>query len=351
MARKSARGKVTLKMISERLGVSPATVSKALRDSTDISDEMKAKVRALTEAMGYHPNWMARSLARRRSNLLGVIVPDLNISYYADLVQGIYECAHERGYEPIIMFHHESPEKERKNLQFLYSLQVDGILINGTNGHLNSDFLWRIRSEGTPVVCYDRKIPRYGFSYVAIDEEKTMDSVLGLLERRGRRRIAYIGPTEGTDVTVERFQTFFDLLGRHGLAEQSCSISCEPNAPAAENQLKRALAEGATFDAIVCSGGLVAYGAGRAIQEAGLRMPEDVLLVEYGDNSIVQRLGVSYITVNQSPFEMSQTAVELMETCLKLPPEEWRPQQISVPAKLIYYDHNRHTEEIIETIG
>ena len=351
MPSRVSRKKVTLKAIAERLGVTVATVSKALRDSTDISREMKARVRAVAEEMGYHPNLLARSLARKRSNLLGVIIPDVNISYYADLVQGIFENAHERGYESIIMFHHESPEKERRSLQFLYSLQVDGVLVNTTNGAHNRDFLLKLQSEAIPVVCYDREIEDGAFNVVTIDEERAMTAVLRTLARNGRRNVAYVGPTEGEDVTVRRFQAYQQQRADFGLSSApELVVSSESSVRSAEVELGHRLRNGLKPDAVVCCGGLVAFGAGKALLNAGFRMPDDVLLVEYGDNNLVQRLAVSYLAVNESPYEMSRLAVELMDVCLSAPPEDWKPRRLCVPTKLVYYDHTRHAEEILETV-
>jgi len=343
--------KVTLKTISERLGVSPATISKALRDSTDISDDMKMKVRAITDELGYHPNLLARSLVQKRSNIIGVIVPDLNISYYADLVQYIYENAQMRGYESIVMFHHEDPVKERKNLQFLMSLQVDGILISLTNGNKNRDMLTQIQTQGTPVVCYDRRTDCADFSLITIDDHVATEALLRSFVDQGRRKIGYVGLSKGDDVTVARFNSYRKLLPKLGLCfKPDMVVESEPDARETERTVRKALQEGLDVDALVCGGGFWAYASGKAILAEGRRMPEDIILGEFGNNSIVQRLGISYFTIDQSPDLISAKAVELLDNFLKDKNKDWGCRQLFVESKLIYYDHYNHEEKIVKII-
>lgn len=343
--------KVTLKTISEKLGVSPATISKALRESTDISDEMKRKVRAITDELGYHPNLLARSLVQKRSNIIGVIIPDLNISYYADLVQHIYESAQKSGYESIVMFHHEDPSKEQKNLQFLVSLQVDGILISPTNGSTNIEMLKRIQKQGTPVIYYDRRNENAQLSFITIDDHQATEVLLEAFISMNRKRIGYIGAVEGEDVTVVRFKSYRELLKKFGLEyEQDRVINCLPDGSNTLQKMRNALREGIDIDALLCAGGFIAYYAGKAILDAGLKMPKDIILGEFGHNSIVQRLGISYFIVDQSPDLIGSKAVELLDNFIKDKKKKWEYKKLFIESKLIYYDHYNHSEEIVKVI-
>lgn len=343
--------KVTLKTISEKLGVTQATVSKALRESTDISEEMKSKVRAISEELGYYPNLLARSLVQRRSNIIGVIIPDINISYYADLVQHIYESAQAIGYESIVMFHHENPEKERKNLQFLVSLQVDGILICETNGRSNSDLINLLHKQGTPVIYYDRINPNAKIGFVTIDDARATDALLRAFIGRDRTKIGYIGAIEGEDITVARFLNYRELLPKYGLRYDSAKIiECKPGGTDTFDKMNTALNNSIDINALVCAGGLIAYHAGQAILSAGISMPEHILLGEFGNNNIVQRLGASYLKIDQSPDLIAKKSVDLLESFLTHKEDTWTPNNVFVESKLIYYDHLSYKEEIIERV-
>jgi DNA-binding LacI/PurR family transcriptional regulator len=343
--------KVTLKTISEKLGVTQATVSKALRESTDISEEMKKKVRAISEELGYYPNLLARSLVQRRSHIIGVIIPDINISYYADLVQHIYESAQTIGYESIVMFHHENPEKERKNLQFLVSLQVDGILICETNGRTNSDLINLLQEQGTPVVYYDRINPDAKIGFITIDDAKATDALLRAFIERDRTKIGYIGAIQGKDVTVARFLNYKDLLANYGLKYNPHRVvECLPDGTDAFENMNTALSMDIDIDALICAGGLIAYHAGQAILSAGISMPKKILLAEFGNNNIVQRLGASYLKIDQSPDLIAKKSVDILESFLANNEDTWTPNNVFVESKLIYYDHLSYKEEVIEVV-
>jgi len=120
--------KVTLKDIARESGLDISTVSKALREKSDIALATQEKIKKIAGKMGYRPNLLAKSLINDRSNLLGVIIPDLRISFFSEAVRGIYEEATKHGFESILMVHDENPENERKKLEFLSDINVDGIL-------------------------------------------------------------------------------------------------------------------------------------------------------------------------------------------------------------------------------
>ncbi len=343
--------KVTLKTISEKLGVTQATVSKALRESTDISEEMKNKVRAVSEELGYYPNLLARSLVQKRSHLIGVIIPDLNISYYADLVQQIYESAQLIGYESIVMFHHEDHKKERKNLQFLVSLQVDGILVCETNGRSNADLINMIQDQGTPVVYYDRINTQAKVGFITIDDRKATEALIRAFVDRKKTKIGFVGPVAGEDVIVARFDNYKALLPKYGFEfVPDRVIECRPDGTDTFEKMQSALAGGLEIDALICAGGLIAYHAGQAILAAGVPMPDKILLGEFGNNNIVQRLGTSYFKIDQSPDLIAKKSIDVLERFLRNKSEHWSAQNIFVESKLIYYDHLSYKEEIVATI-
>jgi LacI family transcriptional regulator len=344
--------RVTLKTISELLGVSQATVSKALRESTDISEDMKHKVKLLAENLGYQPNLFARGLVQKRSQLIGVIIPDINISYYADLVQQIYEAAHGIGYESVVMFHHEDSEREKKNLQFLVSLQVDGILISETPGSANTAALESIQNQGTPVIYYDRINPNAKVGFVSIDDAKAIRALMQAFYQQGRQKIGYIGATQGADIMVARYQNYIKVLAELKLAKNSdLIIECATDGSDALQKMQSRLNGSPDLDALICGGGLIAYYAGQAILDCGLAMPDDIILGEFGNNSIVQRLGISYYSIDQSPDLIARKSIELLQLFLTSQDAPWSPQQIYVESKLLYQDHTRHQERLVQIIN
>ncbi|MCB0748143.1 MAG: LacI family DNA-binding transcriptional regulator, partial [Ignavibacteriae bacterium] len=164
--------KVTIKTIAKKINVSPATVSKALRDSHDISDQTKLKIKNLAKKLGYKPNLMARNLVSKKSNIIGVIVPDISTSFFGLTVRGINYAARKHNYEVIILVNDEDHKVERKNIEFISNLQVDGILIDSVPGNHNLDLLEELSENGMPIVFVDRKCKKINADSVTTDDIK-----------------------------------------------------------------------------------------------------------------------------------------------------------------------------------
>lgn len=305
--------KVTIKDIAKHVGVNPSTVSKALRESSDISVEMQKKVKRISKEMGYRPNRLAKSLIDKRSNILGVLIPDLRISFFSEATRGIYEEAAQQGFECILMVHDEKPENERKKLEFLSDINVDGILLNAVDETTNLDFYQQLKREGIKIVCWDRKLATAGFDSVTINDECASFDLTNKFIQSGRKKIMFIGPNKGISVAKERFEGYLRALTENNVnIDHNLILETELTFESAHNLLYEALQKGTEIDAIICVGGLVAFGAGNAILERKLRIPEDVILGEFGDNRIISTLGIPFYSVNQNPYKIGKEAVDLL---------------------------------------
>lgn len=339
----SKQNKVTLRDIADLMGVTPATISKALRDGYDISIETREKVKQIAEELGYHPNLMARSLVQRRSFMLGVVVPNLRISFFSEVTRGIYEHARNRGYESIIMVNDENPENEKRNLEFLSALAVDGILIDAVPGEQNKISFARLVKRGIPFVAYDRLVDGQTFDAVTIDDEQACFNVVSWFYHRQRRNIMFLGPTEKLFVARGRYQGYRKALTELGLPfDPRLVVPCEIDADDAQARMAAVLAAGTTIDAVVCVGGLVAFGAGQAILRAGFSIPDDIMLAEFGDNDVVARLGVPFLTVYQRPYDMGREAVDLLIRQIDGEEGTAEPQRILIKTELIYHEIGVH---------
>ncbi len=331
------RNKITLKEIADLIGVSTATVSKALRDSPDISEAMRKKVKKIASEMGYRPNILARTLIQRRSFLLGVIIPDLRISFFSETTRGVYEEARVRNYETILMVHDENPEVEKKSLLFLSDLHVDGILLNAAPGISNYSIYQKLVAEGIPIVCYDRKLDDFDFPSVTIDDQQAAFKLTSEMIQNDRKNILFFGPHRGISVAKERYQGYLNALLYHHIDfNPDFVIDTDLSKDDGYEKMQLALKNGAKIDGVVCVGALTAYGAGKAILDSKLTIPDDVMLGEFGDNDINTRLGVPFITVNQSPYEIGKSAADLLIKNIETDRKDIPIEHILVGTKLIY---------------
>ena len=305
--------KLTLKDVANVLSVSPATVSKALRDRSDISPDMRERVKAKAKELGYRPNLLARSLINNKSKILGILIPDLRISFFSEAVRGMYEEANRKGYETILLIHDENKVIERKKLEFLSDIHADGILLNATGHKNNYDIYKKLSEEGIKTVCWDRKLEGLGYKSVTIDDKKASFELTSKMISQGRRHILFLGPNTGIPVAKDRFDGYKLALKTNGIAyNPDLVVHTFRNFSDSYRKMFSILKSKIKIDGVISIGGLITYGAGKAILESNHSVPMDIMLGEFGDNDIVSRLGVPFYTVFQNPYMIGKSSVDLL---------------------------------------
>ena len=311
--KKQVRKKLTLKDVAEVVSLTPATVSKALRDSSDISTETRERVKKACEELGYRPNLLARSLISNKSKILGVLVPDLRISFFSEAVRGMYEEASIKGYECLLLVHDEDETKERQKLEFLSDIGVDGILLNAVGSSNNYALYQSLENEGIEFVCWDRKLDDVDFLSVIIDDVKASYQLTKRIINNGRKNILFLGPNTGIPVASHRFQGYLKALEEANIEfNPDLVVQTFRDVNDSYNKMSAILKKDLDIDGIVSIGGLITYGAGKAVLDSGLSIPKDIMLGEFGDNNIISRLGVPFFTVFQNPYKIGKAATDLL---------------------------------------
>lgn len=327
--------KVTLKLLAEHLGMSTAAVSKALNDKPDISRETILRVKKAAQKFGYSPNIIARSLVSKRSFMIGIVIPDLQISFFSEIARGIYETARNDNYIPILMVHDESTLLEEKNLNFLSSLPVDGILLCSAPDLGNLPLMRRILNQNIPIISYDRIIPDLNISSVTINDYKATVELVSYLVSLGRRKIAFIGPNDKPWVCKERIKGYMHATKKLNLGlENEYYMYSKLNETDAESSFNAFMERNLPVDAIICPGGLIALGVGKAVLRRGMKIPDDIILAEFGNNNVVSKLGVPFISVDQSPYKMGQTAFKMLIT--EMNTEDVPHQQVYIDTSIVH---------------
>jgi LacI family transcriptional regulator len=270
-------------------------------------------VKKFAVEVGYRPNLLAKGLINKRTHMLGIIIPDLRLSFYSQVLEGIQQSAEENGYMPILLLNDDNERIERKNLEFFASLPVDGILIDAAPGKQNISLMNNITHQGIPLIFYDRYIPEVKAGRVTIDDISASYDLTMSLIKGGKKMIAYMGPTDGMSVATDRFRGYRKALEAAKIVyDEQLVMRCKIDETDSKLHICNLLEKGIVPDALVCMGGLVALGAGETLLKSGFKIPADFLLAEFGDNDIVAKLGVPYKSINQSPFEIGKSAVNLV---------------------------------------
>src|SRR5262250_1098081 len=216
---------VTLKDIARDLGVSVITVSKALRDHSDISEETKARVLKRVKEMNYRPNLSARALVTGRTHLVGFVVPDLLHSFFSEIVRGVSAALHNTGYTLVTTSSEQDAKMERQAVEQLIARRVDALLVASTQWTV--EMFRRVEEAGIPYILIDRNFAGLAAHFVGVNDEEVGALATRHLADIGCKRIAHIGGAEISSVALrmQGYQRALAKLGR--VADPELAIRVE----------------------------------------------------------------------------------------------------------------------------
>jgi LacI family transcriptional regulator len=317
---------ITQKDIADKLNVTRITVSKALRDHPDISDEMKKRVHEAVKEMGYSPNLIAKQLTTRQTLTIGVVVPDLENSFFSYVIDSIIDGATERNYHVILTVSRENEATERKNIENLIGMRVDGLLVSVSQSTSNPEIFEYIKKFNTPLVFFDRAIEELGFSTIVFnDKQGTMDAI-DEVAQAGYTKIAHFAGYSSINIGRERCEGYKAALKKNGLPiNNEWIIEGGYEVEDGYRAFMKLHEQGVLPEIILAVNDRVALGAYKAIRKLGLDVPSDVGIIGYGFSDTAQLFSPSLTIINQDPRKMGHIAVNtlideiLMEEKLEKP--------------------------------
>lgn len=306
----------TIKDIARALGLSPSTVSRALRDSYQISPETKKLVLEYAKKINYSPNPIALSLKEKRSRSIGVIVCEIANSFFSQAINGIESIAYERGYNVIITQSHESYEREVNDLQFLASRSIDGLLISVSSETTDFDHLIDLQNKGLPIVFFDRIFENIETHKVMVNNFKgSFDATSHLIEN-GYRHIAHLANSESLSITRERVAGYSEALRQHGIDIVESYIKYCAHGGMIYQEVEEALDQVMKHErvpqAIFAAGDKLTTGFLRYFKAKGIRIPEEIALAGFSNLDLTDLLNPSLTVVRQPAFEMGKAATDLL---------------------------------------
>lgn len=302
----------TIKDIAREIGVSPSTVSRALNDHPAISKTTKEKIKAKAKELKYEPNIVALSLKNRSTKTIGVVIPELIHFFFSSVISGIEEVAYDNGYTVMVCQSNESHEKEVKDVMALLSHRVDGLLISQAKELLNNDHYHEVQSRGVPLVFFDRKPDNMIAPSIIIDDAAAaFEATLHLIDQ-GAKSIVHLGNNLNMPISKSRVDGYTKALIHGGLTiNKNMIIDCPENEQGNSYQKMLSLLEsGIKIDAIFASNDLLAIGAIKALKQFGLRIPEDVAVVGFGNWQFCDMVDPTLSSVDQPGRSMGRAAME-----------------------------------------
>jgi LacI family transcriptional regulator len=305
---------ITIKDIAKELNISTATVSRALRGSSEISKETKSAVMKIAKEMDYHPNLLARSLINRSSKVLGVVVPTINRQFWSNSISGIESVAYKRGYKVMIFQSTESYQKEVEIVETLANSMVDGILIAFSKETQDFAHIEHIMDRGIPVLLFERVCESLQLSKVITDDFFGAKNIVNHLIERGRKRIAYIGGPLSLTVCMDRFLGYKSALIENNIPiEEELVVEISDfNAEYSGEAFKELWKLEKRPDAVFCFADILAIGILAVSKELGIKIPEDLAIAGFGNDDITKYVSPSITTMAQPSFEIGQLAAKLI---------------------------------------
>jgi len=325
---------VTMQDIADDLNLSVVTVSKVLRNTGKFTAETRERVLRRAKELDYRANWVARSLVTRKTFTVGLLLPELTHSFFAEIAKAIAESLRPQGYHVIISYFEENPELERSETHALIDRQVDGLAIASAMASADPDIMERLRKHKVPVVMIDRLIAGAEVSFVGVDNLKMGRIAVEHLISQGCTRIACLrGPK--MQIAEDRASGYRRGLNAHGMeSPKNGVVMAGYSDQGGYEGMKTLLGGRPRPDGVVCFSDPVAIGAMRAIVEAGLKVPADIALIGAGNTHYSDLLAVPLTTLDQATAETGRRAAELLLTQMKSK-RKMPAEKILIPPRLV----------------
>lgn len=305
-------GRITVKDIAKLLGINPSTVSRALRDHPDISEATRKKVAQVASELGYTPNLQAISFRNRKSRLIGLIIPDMNMYFFPAVIQGIEQRVSEAGYNLILLHSDNSLESERENTLICNRLGVEGLLVSLSAESEVITHFEELTEQGVPVVLFDRVVDKLGFPSVIIDDKIVARQVVEHLINSGRNKICGVFGDPHLAICRLRRKGYEEALIVNGFTIRPEYIISAKEPQAVRVQLNDLLSGDDPPDAIFTMSDEVLVEAMRVCQKLQLRIPAEIAIATISNGEVPNFWYPRITYMQHSGHEVGSTAADIL---------------------------------------
>jgi len=327
--------KITIKTIAMELGVSTSTVSKALRDSHEISIDTKDKIKAYAAMFNYKPNSLALQLRNQKTKLIGVILPRIVHHFFSTVIKGIEQGASEKGYHIMVCFSNESYKKEVENLKVLSNGSVDGLIVSIAKETLETKDFTHFKdlvNEEIPLVLFDRVVDEILCDKVVVDDVGAGYKATKYLLNQNSLKIALITTPEHVNVGTLRRQGYERALSEKGISVNKKLIIEVEEKENIKAQIERVFDQ--DIDAVFAVNEIYAATAMRIAKEKGYKVPQEFSVIGFTDGLISEYSSPSITTIAQHGLEMGKQAVEVLIERIEKEAEVYEPKKIVISSNL-----------------
>ena len=326
---------VTIKDIAEKLGISPSTVSRSLKDHPDISVKTRNAVKELAKLLGYKPNLIALNLKNSRTNTIGLIVPEIEHHFFSTIINGIEEVAYQNNYNVIIVQSNESYLREVLNSQTLLGNRVDGMLVSFSKETKDFSHFQQIIDNEIPIVFYDRAIDDLQADVVVVDDYTGAYDAVNHLISRGCKRVAFYSAPQHLILGQDRLKGYIAALKHHGITyDKNLVYSCD-TFEAAIKISQSVLKKVDRPDGIFAVNDLTALGVIKTAKNLGISIPEELKIVGFENSRNSTICEPELTSVDQFGYLLGKKAMTMLLNRIKNEGSPYTPAKHVIKTKLI----------------
>lgn len=302
---------MNIKDVAKKSGVSKTTVSRVLNNEKYVSDETREKVLSAIKELGYAPNWVARSLITNKTNLIGVIVPEVDLSFYYSIISEMEKYALEKDYKLIICNTLHRPEKETEYLSLLKQMRVDGLII--MHEEISQKSIQTIQNWGITCLFLSGEIPKSGIPSILIDNYGAAKKITEYLIRLGHKKINFIAGNKSEHATLNsRLGGFIDAILQSGQEIQYNVSFGDYSMDSGYKIMKKTLEMEDLPTAIFAISDDIAVGAMNCLLDFGFQVPKDVSVVGFDASKISTACRPRLTTVEQPIELLAKAGIETL---------------------------------------
>ena len=328
--------KTTIHDIARKLNITASTVSRALKDHPRISEQTKKAVQKTAVKMNYQPNHIAAALRKGRSNIIGIIVPTADRSFFSSVIRGIEEIANISHYNVMICQTYDIYQKEIDTVEALLNARVDGIIASHGKETVNFNHFQKIKDKGIPLILFDRVSDEVEVSNVVIDDYLGGFKATEHLIQQGCNRIAHFTSSRKISIFKERFRGYREALEHYAIAfDKNLVVESNLQLEDGRTSMQKLLELKQRPDAVFSSSAYGAMGALQILKEKKIRVPEDVALVAFSNEPFTSFTDPALTTVDQHPTRMGNAAAEMFLQEITGAGKKFIPQRVVLKPELI----------------
>lgn len=331
--------KNNLKTLSTRLGLSISTISKALRDSYEISEETKKKVLSEAKKIGYQPNPYAGFLRNHKSKTIGLIIPNITNSFFIQAIKGVEEIASQKKYHVLIYHTHESEQEEQRILQELTNGRVDGLLISLVINTNIKNYIKELHKYEIPIVFFDRIYTDINTPKITSNNQQATFNATKLLIQKGCKHIAFLMVSENSYIMQERKLGYMNACQKYGIhTHEDLMLKCNTPPDTNVDIIKSFLEQNFITkpDAIFATVEQLALDTYRACRELGIQIPQDIKVISFANLEMANLLNPALTTIRQPAYEVGKQSAQALFNCIQK--KTISQEKVIIPSEIIMGD-------------